>query len=404
MSLRAEPSVWKLLLLFCTVCSMTCDKLLTSAPERGETLDGTLDVSPSLNASFARGDEQFERVFTIADGLGPIFNQPSCETCHPGDGRGSPSTTLTRFSVDGDPVPRLGGGQLQDKAIPGVSPEVLPPGVQTSVRMPPPVFGMGLLEGIPVETLIALSDPEDSDGDNISGRINWVQAADFVPRGVIGGGNGQSVGRFGRKANVSSLLEQVVSAYREDMGITTDFAPEEVLHPQAGDMTIGDAVPDPEVPASEVNDVIMYVRLLAPPNRGASTEAVRRGDALFAEIGCAACHVPTLSTGSHPIAALDRVDVNLYSDLLLHDMGFELADGRSDGTANGFEWRTPPLWGLRLAADALGGTAFFLHDGRTSDLAEAIRLHGGEAEGVRNRFLGLSEAQRQDLIAFLMSL
>ncbi len=392
------------ILLLCAVCLTTCGKLLTSAPEEGETLDGTLDISPALNSSFARGDEQFERVFTIADGLGPIFNQPSCETCHPGDGRGTPFTTLTRFSVAGDLVPKLGGGQLQDKAIPGVSPEVLPPGAETSVRMPPPVFGMGLVEGIPVETLVALSDPDDADGDGISGQINWVQAADFVPPEVVGSGPGLAVGRFGRKANVSSLLEQVVNAYREDMGITTDFAPDEVLHPQAGDMTIGDNVPDPEVPASEVNDVIMYVRLLSPPNRGEITDAVRRGEAHFTEIGCASCHIPTLKTGPNPIPALDRVDANLYSDLLLHDMGSELADGRSDGTANGFEWKTPPLMGLRLAADALGGTAFLLHDGRTSDLADAIQLHGGEAEASRNRFLSLSEEQRQDLIAFLMSL
>ncbi len=392
-------------LLFLVGLLVACrDSLLTSPPPEGETLDAPLDVSPGLLASFARGDEQFERVFTISDGLGPLFNQPSCETCHPGDGRGSLASSLTRFSIGGDLVPELGGPQQQNRAIPGVEPETIPAGAETSDRTAPAVFGMGLIEGVPEAVLTALEDPDDLDGDGISGRINYVEPADFVPSGTVGAGPGQAIGRFGRKANISSLLEQVANAYQQDMGITTDFRPEEPIHPGAGVGTIADGVPDPEVPSFEVGDVVAYVRLLAPPATGPSTPESAAGGTLFMQIGCAACHVPTLTTGPNATPALDRQEAHLYSDLLLHDMGPGLADGRADGTANGFEWRTAPLWGLRLAPDALGGEAIYLHDGRATSVDEAIRLHGGEADAARDGYVGLSEADRENVLAYLNSL
>lgn len=388
---------------FAGLCLLVgCNKLLTTAPD--DVTNAPMDNPSEIMAAFARGDAQFGRVFTVSQGLGPLFNQPGCETCHPADGRGTPQTALTRFSINGDPVPHLGGPQLQDRSIPGTPPETLPPGAEISVRMPPPVFGRGLIEMIPDETIIALADPDDADGDGISGRVNWVQPADFVPSHMPGGGPGLAVGRFGLKANTSSLLEQIVTAYREDMGITTDFMPEDLRHPLTGDLSLGDTVPDPEVPAAEVMDVLMYIRTLAVPRRGEITDDVRRGDAIFNQIGCASCHVPVLKTSPSPISSLDRVDVPLYSDLLLHDMGPELADHRPDGSANGYEWRTVPLMGLRLAADNLGGVAHYLHDGRTSDLSEAIRFHGGEALASRNRFIALSSEDQKALIAFLLSL
>ncbi len=209
--MSAAALIWALSLV-------SCDTLLTDSVPVGESLDGAFEgLSPELNAMFARGDEQFGRVFTVSEGLGPIFNQPSCESCHPGDGRGTPSRALIRFSRGADLVPELGGPQLQDHSIPGVPPETLPPGVDISVRMPPPVFGVGLIEGIPEETLLTLEDPDDADGDGISGRINWVEAADFVPSYMVGAGPGLAVGRFGRKANFSSLLELDVAAHRQDM-------------------------------------------------------------------------------------------------------------------------------------------------------------------------------------------
>ncbi len=355
-------------------------------------------------STFAAGDENFERVFTVEEGLGPLFNEPSCGTCHPGDGRGTPSTALTRFSRGHDLIVTEGGPQLQTRAIPGFAPEELPDGVDSSRRLPPPVFGVGLIEAIPVETILANVDVNDADGDGVSGRAHWVIPPDFVPEWQVGGGDGLQLGRFSRKAQVSSLLEQVVGAYNEDMGITSDFRVDEAGSFQTGQAVTGDTVADPEISAAEVETTITYVRLLAPPARGPITRSVRAGEQHFEALGCASCHVPTMRTGPNVIAALDEVDVNLYSDLLLHDMGPELADGRPDGDASGSEWKTPPLWGLRLAPGFLGGQAFYLHDGRTSDLAEAISLHGGEAQAARDAFAALTRAEKAELIDFLLSI
>ena len=215
---------------------------------------------------------------------------------------------------------------------------------------------------------------------------------------------GLAVGRFGLKANVGSLLHQVVSAYQQDMGLTSDFLPEEPLHPQAGDLSLADVAPDPEVPATEVLDVLMYIRTLDVPNRGEITDEVRRGETHFSQIGCASCHVPSLRTGPSEIPSLNRVDAPLYSDMLLHDMGPGLADNRPDESADGFEWRTPPLMGIRLVPDNLGGLEFYLHDGRATSVEEAIRLHGGEAQGSQTRFTSLSTEEQAALVAFVKSL
>ena len=398
--------IWRgVLLLSVVLLHFRCsDKLLTQGPPPGETTAEPMENPASIMSAFARGDEGFARIFKVSDGLGPTFNQPSCETCHPGDGRGTPQTTLVRFSINGDLVPSLGGPQLQDKSIPGVSPETVPVGAEVSVRMPPPVFGRGLVEAIPAETIIALADPEDRNGDGVSGRVNWVQPADFVPPGFVGSGPGLAIGRFGLKANISSLLQQVVSAYRDDMGVTSDFLAEESIHPSAGDLALSDRVPDPEIPTSEVLDVLMYIRTLAVPNRGEITDQVRSGEMIFTEIGCAVCHVPSLKTGPSPIPSLHEVDAPLYSDLLLHDMGPGLADNRADESADGYEWRTAPLMGIRLAPDNLGGTAHYLHDGRTSDIREAISAHGGEGQRSRDRYIALPVGDQDALVAFVLSL
>ncbi|MEX2090056.1 MAG: di-heme oxidoredictase family protein, partial [Bacteroidota bacterium] len=167
----------------------------------------------------------------------------------------------------------------------------------------------------------------------------------------------------------------------------------------------GDDVPEPEVSRSTIDDVLFYLRTLAPPKRGPVSPQVLQGEQLFQQVGCASCHIPSMKTGTHPsIAALSQVDVPLYSDLLLHDMGPQLEDNFIEGEAGGTEWRTSPLWGMRLVADHLGGNPFYLHDGRTSELAEVIRLHGGEAAGARGRFLVLPKQDQDALIAFLLSL
>lgn len=373
------------------------------AQATGDNFETPLDgLSPELQRVFALGKESFAREFIPEDGLGPIFNNASCLACHPGNGRGTPDLALIRFSLGLDLVMSMGGPQFQDKAIPGVPLEILPDGVDKSTRLPPPVFGLGLIEAIPVATILSYADPDDEDGDGISGRPNWVGAPDFVPDGEVGAGPGRQLGRFGRKASVSSLIQQNANAYHQDIGITSGFIPVENPHPQSG--VDWDTVPDPEIPESEVIETVMFVRLLAPPPRGEITPQVELGERRFEAIGCAVCHVPTMRTGPSPIEALNRVSANLYSDLLLHDMGEELADSRPDVTANGREWRTPPLWGTRLVAEVLGGTPFFLHDGRATTLEAAIRAHGGEAQVAKEQFFQLSEADQQAVIAFLESL
>jgi len=175
-------------------------------------------------------------------------------------------------------------------------------------------------------------------------------------------------------------------------------------HPQAGGVAVGDLVPDPEIPAATVMQTVVYVRLLAPPKRGPITTEAQRGEAIFRDTGCVSCHIPTMRTDPHRLPQLSNVDVDIYSDLLLHDVGPDLADDRPDGSADGREWRTAPLWGTRLAASFLDGTAYYLHDGRTTDLSEAISLHGGEAQKSRDAFVRLHEADKKALLNFLLSL
>ncbi|MGH2568187.1 MAG: di-heme oxidoredictase family protein [Bacteroidota bacterium] len=393
--------------LFFVLTALTvaaCDALLTEAPEPGETFDEPLSgLTQQERAAFARGDEAFGKIFSVKEGLGPIFNQAACESCHPRDGKANPRNNLIRFGrFDGtnfDPLLDEGGPQLQDRSIPGVAPEVLPSHANAISRRSGPVaFGLGFIEAIPDAEILKRADPDDADGDGISGRPNWVSAPDYV-----GNGADMYLGRFGRKAGVAFLLQQVVTAYQQDIGITTDYLPVENANPQAG-ISVRDDVPDPELQASVVDDVVSYLRTLAPPKRGPITPDVLEGERIFSTIGCGGCHTPSMRTSTHPIKALGNADVPLYSDMLLHDMGPELADNFFEGSSTGTEWRTTPLWGLRLIKEFLGGTPYYLHDGRTSDLREVIRLHGGEASGARSRFLQLPAQEQAALIKFLESL
>jgi CxxC motif-containing protein (DUF1111 family) len=201
---------------------------------------------------------------------------------------------------------------------------------------------------------------------------------------------------------VTSLLQQVVEAYHQDIGITTDFLPVENANPLAP-ASGADRAADPELPEAEVRAVVEYLRMLAPPAPGPMTDRRTQGESIFGGIGCAGCHVPVLETGPHRIAALAYREAPLYSDLLLHDMGDELADLRPDGDADGHEWRTAPLWGLRVMRDFLAGDAFLLHDGRARSVEEAIGFHGGEAAGSRAAFDALSADERAALLDFVES-
>lgn len=385
---------------------LACGDLLTEAPDAGDVLDGPVDgLSPTELAAFIRGDEEFGRRFSPAEGLGPIFNDVSCAACHSGDGRGRPENALIRIGDrDNDWYSELGGPQIQVRAIPGALPEVVPQGIPLSVRLPPPVFGVGLIEAISDAEILSREDPGDADGDGISGRANRVIPPDWVPATEPHGAGGWRIGRFGRKAQTSSILQQTVEAYLQDMGITSDFLPDENRNPLAGPPhDAADLVVDPEIPASTVFAVVNYLRLLAPPAPGPDTPARIRGADLFSEIGCASCHVPVLHTGTAAVAALSNKSVRLYSDLLLHDMGDALADSRPDGGASGREWRTAPLWGMRLIRQFLNGDVFLLHDGRARTIEEAIQYHGGEAQRSREKFDALTAADRAAVVDFVGS-
>jgi CxxC motif-containing protein (DUF1111 family) len=381
-----------------------CGRLMTTAPDAGDLFDAPLDgLTPAEQAAFAEGDAQFGNAFAIASGLGPIFNNVSCASCHSGDGRGRPENVLTRFTMAGEPA-EYGGPQIQDRAIPGAEAETLPIGAEVSRRLPPPVFGVGLIEAIPVDSILVRADPADSDVDGISGRPNMVFPAEYMPAHEPGGGPGPVLGRFSRKAQVSSLLQQTAEAYHQDIGITTDFLAIENVNPMASRATeAADRCADPELSASVVRSVVAYLRLLAPPAPGEMTPQREAGRLLFHTTQCASCHVPTLRTGPNTTAALAHRDVTLYSDLLLHDMGDGLADYRSDGDADGTEWRTTPLWGLRIMREFLNGDAFLMHDGRARSVEEAILVHGGEAQSARDAFAALSSQDRAALLDFVES-
>lgn len=394
---------------------------------------------------------------TIAsDGLGPLFNARSCQGCHLKDGRGHPPegpddarvSMFLRVSVPVapiDPAQRLGdylfatepepvyGLQIQDLALPGHAPEArmeiayaeetvtLADGLVVSLRRPsysvsglgygpmradallsprvaPQMIGLGLLEAIPEGDILEREDPGDADGDGISGRAN--RTADGA------------LGRFGLKAGAPSVRAQSAGAFSGDMGLSTSLAPDghgECTPAQAacrGAVHGGDpAHGGLEVADPALDLVTFYARNLAvPARRDVGDPQVLEGKRVFYESGCAGCHAPKFVT--HRLADQPEQSFQLiwpYTDLLLHDMGEGLADGRPEGLATGREWRTAPLWGLGLT-DAVSGHTYLLHDGRARGPLEAILWHGGEAQAARDRVVAMPTADREALLRFLGSL
>lgn len=378
------------------------------------------------------------------DGLGPTFNATSCSGCHLRDGRGRPpdgpdealESFLVRLSLPGAaaggrPLPDPAYGlQLNDRALTGVPVEGRvrvryetvegrygdgrayalrrpiygleaaafgPPGagLLLSPRVGQQLVGLGLLEAVPEAAVLAGVDPDDADGDGISGRANRVrEPATGTER----------LGRFGWKANVTSLREQVADAFLNDLGITSPDRPEQNCPPVQAACRAAAVGGAPELDELRLRLMTFYVRTLAVPDRrDAAAPVTIRGEALFADAGCPACHTPTLLTGEHPVAALAGQTIHPYTDLLLHDMGEGLADGRPDFLADGREWRTPPLWGLGLI-ETVNGHDRLLHDGRARGVAEAILWHGGEGAAAREAFRTMPEADRAALVAFVRSL
>ncbi|HXF06003.1 MAG TPA: di-heme oxidoredictase family protein [Blastocatellia bacterium] len=387
-------------LLFVTCWAWAPSGEGTSRQESGA---GFGDPLPGLSAEqmalFLEGKEDFEEIEEVADGLGPVFNARGCAECHavPVTG-GSGITNEVRVGfrdVDGTFRDVPGGSLIQIFSVaPDRCQERIPAEANVvAFRQVQPLFGIGLIEAIPEEAIVAQADPEDRDGDGISGRA--ARVLDLATNRV-------RLGRFGWKAQQASLLGFAGDAYLNEMGITNDLAREE--NPPNGDMarlaecdSVADPedVPDPMTGRRGIDNFVNFMQLLGPPPRGPITEAVRRGEQIFTTIGCARCHTPAFQTGDHPIAALSRKTVPLYSDLLLHDVG--TGDGIPQGDAGPTEFRTPPLWGLRMSRP-------FLHDGSAATIEEAIRRHAGEARRVTERFLMLTPAERADLLAFLESL
>ncbi|MBM4185699.1 MAG: thiol oxidoreductase [Gemmatimonadetes bacterium] len=399
-----------------------CSPLVPEAPSDDAVLDGTLPGLTGVQvARHLAGDREFSRTFGAAEGLGPIFVAPACASCHVGDGKGHPVFNLTRFgrALAGgfDPMRTHGGPQVQNRAVLNYLAEVVPASATgVAVFTAPAVSGLGFLEAVSDSTLIALADPFDADGDGISGRLQLLEPSDFLaeverldllfdveasrPVPV----DGKYIGRFGKKGSAINLLHQTVTAYQQDMGLTTDLLPEDPVNPAVGPFA-GDDAPDPEVPSSVVANVVFYLKTLkVPPRRNGDDPAVKLGGALFAQIGCAKCHLPALTTGPSPIKDLDRKTFHPYTDLLLHDMGPELDDRYTEGRATTSEWRTAPLWGLGLAEAAQGGRIFLLHDGRARSIREAIEHHGGEAATSRAAFRGLAPDRQELILAYLRSL
>jgi len=468
-------------LFFTLVAALACEdqKQLAApvAPAKSElsaTADATIDMSridpdalsggattvfdssagafgfpaPNLDAAaLARhedGDDAFSVTFVATpglpnSGLGPLFNNSSCEACHVGDGRGQPPapgqpflTMLFRASIpgadpNGGPLPAgKFGGQLQLMAVPGFHPEAaaqvfyvdtfgrfgdgtrytlqvprysfqgllgpLPGNLLTSPRVAPVNFGLGLLRAIPEASLRNAADPNDRDHDGISGRVNTV--FDVIVQQYV-------VGRFGWKANVGTLTQQAAGAFNGDMGITTAIFPAENCE---GEFT-GCARHGAEVNGQTVDDVAFYTATLGvPARRNLNDQSAQLGEAVFFAAGCADCHTQTQFTGTLPgVPAVSNQKIHPYTDLLLHDMGPNLADNRPDFDANGREFRTPPLWGVGLVKTVNGHTTF-MHDGRARNLEEAVLWHGGEAANARERFKSFSATYRRALISFLQSL
>lgn len=382
--------------------SISCEDLIPEAPAENELLDGpTEDLSHGEQLQFLRGDVAFnDEVFSSVNGLGPRFVATSCGSCHAGDGKGHPFTTLTRF---GQTLPNtlpdlsIGGPQLQNRAIPGFEPEKLPDGFPFMEFTPPAVTGLGFLAALTDQQILQNVDSLDSDNDGISGVPNYITPPNyFEQKWFHQPVSGKIIGRFGKKAAAIDLLQQTVGAYNQDMGVTSTFEP---VDPMSQLST------DPEVSDQTIRDVVFYLRTLkAPIARSEENSEVLRGKAIFADIQCASCHIPEWTTPESNIEALSNKTFYPYTDLLLHDMGSALDDGATEGSAETYEWRTPPLWGLGLSPNSQGGSYFLMHDGRARSIEEAIVLHGGEAENSKNQFITLGESDRESLIKFLESL
>ena len=399
------------LLSFLFLVLFACEKMLPPAPNDEDVLAGTIpDLTKDQEKEHLTGDAAFGKVFTANDGLGPVYVQTSCSNCHTGNGKGHPATQLTRFAnINGTVIDYLiskGGPQLQSLSIANYPAEELP--VEANVftkRIAPAVMGLGFIAALNDQDILNNVDSNDVNSDGISGRINYVNPTPFfIPQNIHLPNNNKYIGRFGKKAEKVTLLDQVVFALKQDIGITSDFDTQDIFNYMVGNNT-GDNVTDPEVSSGFVNSLVFYLRTLKAPGRRNQNDAdVLEGEKLFKQVGCESCHKSSFTTTQSDISALSYKIFHPYSDFLLHDMGPALDDSYPEGGARSNEWRTPPLWGIGLAKDAQGGQQFLLHDGRANSFEAAISFHGGEAASRVSAFNSLSQEQKNQLIKFLESL
>ncbi|HEV8513011.1 MAG TPA: di-heme oxidoredictase family protein [Cyclobacteriaceae bacterium] len=386
-------------ILFVSVIS--CSTFEPDAPDHNQTLDGPVaGLTPDEHKQFLAGDNAFNaQIFTVENGLGPLFVATSCGSCHAGDGKGHPFTTLMRFGQpdqNGNLFLDQGGPQLQSKAIPGFLPEQVPVGATFTKLLPPANTGLGFIDAISDADIIAWEDPTDANNDGISGVANWVSLKPYVdPRPNSMPQNGKYVGRFGKKGSTYNLLQQTAQAFNQDIGVTSSY--EDI------DTYSGHAV-DPEVSNQTLTDVVFYLKTLKAPIPRMETNDILEGKQLFMDIGCGSCHRSEMKTGASSIAALSNKTFYPYTDLLLHDMGAGLDDGYTEGSATSSEWRTPALWGLGLSKNSQGGQYYLLHDGRATSIEEAILLHGGEGDLSKEKYKSLTGDEKRKLIQFLESL
>lgn len=411
----------------------------------GHTMDGLTNRDAQVH-SF--GDKLFGTAFVLGPaplypGLGPIFNQNSCSSCHNSEGRGKAPDGGTNYESlffkislpgkdeNGGPLPVPGFGlQIQDRAVFGVVPEArieqrwepktiefpdgemvelrqpvydiqnsylpLPAGVMLSARAARPVFGMGLIEAIDEASILAHADPSDADGNGISGRPNYVY--DYVKR------EKRVLGRIGWKASVVDLKGQIAKALNEDIGVTTSAFPQKNAVGQI-QMNAAWRGPGHDMHDSVLHALTFYMKTLSvPARRDVKNPDVLAGQDLFKTIGCVRCHVDVQTTKVDVrFKPLSGQIIRPYSDFLLHDMGPGLADNRPEFEADGNEWRTPPLWGIGLSKRVSGHNEL-LHDGRARGFKEAILWHGGEAEKAKKGFMRLSAGSREKVLRFLESL
>ena len=396
-----------------TVCialafTIACKKMISPAPATDSIMSAAIEgLTLEQNKKFSEGAEEFGEIYNEQTGLGPIYVATSCAGCHSGDNKGHPSTNLTRFGQSdtfGNKYLHLGAPQLQHFALPGFQPETLPTGATSSKFIAPIVAGLGLIESIPDQEIIALADPFDKDGDGISGRVHWNHIPAWVsplPNAIQQ--NDRVLCRFGRKAAVHNLHQQVVGAFNNDMGITTSFMPIDPMNPSSGIHPA--AASGADIDDKSLVATVFYIQTLqAPIQRKQNDAEVMAGQYIFTKIGCAKCHTETMHTGNVTVSALSNKTIHPYSDFLLHDMGDALNDHYTEGFALSSEWRTTPLWGIGLAKDAQGGLMYLMHDGRAHSFEEAIQLHGGEGAISKNNYQRLNATEQKQLLQFLFSL